>query len=276
MRSAIELTGALSGHGSDLMRVIVYRRPPPVQPAAGLAEVVEPVRDRSGALRDWRLRVAHRGQPIGPSEEAAYRAWRAEFAVERFLGERAFILSFLDWADGRCDVSALQALRRHAGEMDVATALRMGWQAEQARVLLTSADDQGLGVYAPPERRSAARALIPTTPPTALLAAPGAALTAEDRGLVLHQPSAVPPEQTVNAWSVTDDGVTARTADGQTLSLDGWAARLLETLGRDAPAAQVRRVPLRRLVAPLLVFLHDAAELAGDCHTGLYIRSGPA
>jgi hypothetical protein len=51
------------------------------------------------------------------------------------------------------------------------------------------------------------------------------------------------------------------------------AARLLRIASRQAPEVEVHCGPLASLVAPLLIFSRDAAQIAGDTGVGVYLRS---
>src|SRR2546430_13257470 len=47
--------GVLAGGGSTMMHALVYHQPAPHSPPPGLADVVDPVPDPDGGIRDWRM-----------------------------------------------------------------------------------------------------------------------------------------------------------------------------------------------------------------------------
>jgi hypothetical protein len=126
------MTGILSGDGTDVVRVTVYSHPAPAQPPDDIAGLVRPMHDEQGHFRDWRLSPAQPDHHVGSSEFHRYREWRAGFATERYIGERALIRSFLDWAHGRCPVSTLEILRLPDAHVDFHKALMMARQADGA------------------------------------------------------------------------------------------------------------------------------------------------
>jgi hypothetical protein len=271
------LTGVLSSGGSDLLRVTVYTSRTPTVPPTQLAAHLSPVYDPDGQLRDWRL-VPHGAGDDTADEFKRYRTWRAGYCTERYVGERALTRVFLDWVAPHCDVSALSALRLPAAHVDWHTAMTMRWQLENARRFCDSSDQIGLGIFTSPDKRSPTRTLLPTSPPTTALATLTTSVSSGPDGLILAGPlsSGQTANVVVRGWTAAQNGaVIAHTDDGEVhLEQDGDAARLLHVIGRHAPHVDVRAMPLRLLVAPLMVFFAEAAELAAAAHTGLYTRSG--
>jgi hypothetical protein len=266
------LLGVLSGTGTDPVRVTVYTGPVPATPPPDLDGQVAEVRDRYGNRVDWRL-----SDSTGLEEAdklaalARFRRWRLSYAAERFLGERALIVAFVDWADRHADASALHALRLSEADIGPAAALRLRWQLDQLRG--RPGGETGLGIFAPPDSVAPVRGLVPTDPPTIVLANRAASLTVDPGGLRLDAPGSGDPVA-VRAWRVDEHGVIADTDQGPRDLGSTPAADLLRAVGRHAPQVAVRPVELGRLFAALATFLHDAADLAADCRTGLHVRSG--
>jgi hypothetical protein len=267
-------TGLLSGTGTDLLRATVLTHVVPARPPLQLSELVTPVYDHRAHLIDWRLAPHHPDLKIDAAEISAFRSWRATFVAERFLGERALIGAFLDWIQMRCDTRALDVLRLPSAHVDFHTALEMRLQLDHARKLVNASNEHGFGLFVAPGRRSASRALIPTDPPTVLLATAESALTVGPDGLSLHRSAATEETLHVRGWTSHADGVHAHTPNGNVPLGDGAAARLLRVAGRHADEVEVDDCPLSTLLAPLLVFLRDATELAGNTGATLHIRSG--
>ena len=273
-RSDAQLRGELSGSGRDMVRVTVYTAAVPAHPPSELADAVHPVYDRSGELEDWHLGSAH----VGPLPDDAafrfFRAWRARFAQDRFLGERALIRAFLVWADGRFDTSALGALNVAHGRVDFHAALKMKTQIEIAERVLNASEEEGLGLYARRPHSSAMRVLFPTEPATLLLGVRETTLTVGTNGLNLRQLSPGPGLAPLTGWRSEDAKLTVSTTNGDVDLTDTDAAILLSIAGRHAPAIEVHGAPLHTLLASLLVFVRDVATLAGQSGVDLHIRSG--
>lgn len=274
VRPARETTGILSGRGTEPVHVTVHIEPVPSAPPGDLAGQVVEVRDRDGALLDWQL-VHDPGveQPERLARIMRFRSWRQAFAVDRFIGERAFVLAAIDWADRHCDASALHILRLSEGYIPDAKVLRLRWQLDRIRARCSADAGTGFGIFAPPERTAPARGLLPTDPPTTVLANADAEVLVGPAGLQLRTRGSGAAID-VTGWRVDARAVVAQTSDG-VLELDrSPAAELLCAIGQDAPQVAVRPVELRRLFASLLTFLADAADLAAECRTGLHVRSG--
>ena len=104
------LGGTLSGDGTDMMHATVYTNPVG-QPPPELHGLVTPVHDPAGAICDWRLAPMQTSLAISHDDIDRYRTWRSHYAAETFIGERALVLTFLDWAGSRYNTAELQFLR---------------------------------------------------------------------------------------------------------------------------------------------------------------------
>ena len=268
-----QLTGALAQDGADMLRAVVITQPAPLSPPTQLAEFVAPVYDLDAHLIDWRLEPHHPDKPIPAGGIAAYRQWRSTYAVERFLGERAHVRAFLDWARPRCDTRSLDLLRLPSAHVDFRTALEMRLQIEQVRKIVNDSHEHGYGLFTMPGRPSAARSLVPTDPPTLLLAMNDAKLSVDSNGLTVRRAGGEDALR-VWGWTASREHVRVDTPDGEYDLGKAAAGRLLEIVGRYADEVEVHECPLSTLFAPLLVFLRDATQLAGSTGADLHIRSG--
>lgn len=268
------LTGALSGTGHDIVQATVYTRAVPSQPPPELVDDVRPVYTANGRLQDWRLGSLIPGHHVEDATWPRFREWRATFAQDRFLGERALIRSFLDWLEPRCDISTLGVLRLPSGHLDFHAALKLKIQIEQAGRLVAAAHEDGIGLYSAGIARSALRVLIPTPSPTLLLGLNKTTLSVGPDGLTLKTSAAQPTLGVVTGWRAAGSGLVAD-LDGREEDLSGQdAATVLQIAGRQAAQVQVHDAPLGSLLAPVLVFLRDAAALAGNTGNELHFRSG--
>jgi len=263
-----QLSGVLSGTGHDQLRLVVLTDQIPHAAPAELESIARPVYDSDGHLCDWRLDVAHAEHPLSAEDFQRFTGWRRGFAVERYLGERALITAFLDWAAGHCSVSKLQVLRLDHARIDYHRALEMGRQLEQVRDYLGRHTASGLGLFSPTARKSI-RGFIAAAEPTTVLALGTVAVLLTPDGLSLRQPGGPVP---LLGWHCDDSNLAARTAEGE-LPLTGDAARLLRIVGRQATDIEVRDCPIGDLIAPLLSFGKDATDVAGTAHNGMYLYS---
>ena len=113
--AATPLTGALSGSGQDMLRATVHTGAVRSHAPTELTDSVQRAYDSRGEVRDSRIGSTGTGQRIDDAAFSRYRRRRSEFAEDRFLGQRALIRAFLDWAGERCDTSALAILWSPAG-----------------------------------------------------------------------------------------------------------------------------------------------------------------
>lgn len=271
----VELGGCLSGDGSEMMRATVYISPvgPPPSQLDGL---VTPVRDPGGAIIDWRLAPVRPSLAITHEDIDRYRQWRLHYASEVFLGERALVLTFLDWAGSRYNVSELQFLRSQSAHIDNAHAYRLRHRLNALIDALFRGSETGIGLCMAPGRRAASRALMPADPPSTVLSAGRAAITASSAGLMLNTfgPDGAAQHLPIHGWRLHQRGVIVNTGAAEQNIPDSPAAWLMSTLGRDQPDVAVRRTKMSALLAPTLMCLREAAETAISTHTGLATRTG--
>lgn len=266
MSTDVGMTGLLSGSGHDQLRVTVLTGDIPDHAPAELEGSVTPVYDDEGHLYDWRLDPAHSDHNLQAQDFKRFAAWRSEFATERFLGERALIISFLNWADQQCDVSTLRVLRLDHAHLDDRHTLELDRQLGQIQHYVDQHPATGYGLFSGAASRPI-RGLIPSDQATTVLGLGSDQVTIETDGLHLRSRGS---DHLVTQWEIADGQVTA---NGE-LSLGRDApGRLLRIVGRQAPSITVQACPVRSLVAPLLNFGKEAAELAKTGHTGLYLRS---
>ncbi|SOD74541.1 hypothetical protein SAMN05892883_3727 [Jatrophihabitans sp. GAS493] len=271
-RNQSQVGGLLAGEGAEMLRATVYTRAIPVRPPSDLDELVRPVYDIDGELHDWRLEPTNTQRGIDPEEFHRYRSWRHGFAEERFLGERGLVYAFLDWIAGRTDTSLLNALRLPRAHVGFHKALRMHMQVENAQHLITH-DDMGIGLYSGSSHRGAFRAVIPSDPPTTLLAWDQSVLTVGPHGLCMRR-MAYDEILDIRGWRIVDQQVTVRVGETTVdLGSSSGGARLLRMAGREALEVEVESSPLATLLAPLLISLSDATRLAGGIGADLFIRS---
>ncbi|HEX2902500.1 MAG TPA: hypothetical protein VHO01_03515 [Jatrophihabitans sp.] len=260
------LTGMLSGHGHDQLRVTVLTGEVPHHAPRELEGSVTPVYDDEGHLYDWRIDPAHADHSLQAQDFQRFAAWRSGFATERFLGERVLIVSFLDWASQKCDVSTLQVLRLDHCHLNEGRALALDRQLGELRRYLDAHPATGYGLFASSASKPI-RGLVPADEPGLVLGLGSDRVTIAADGLRLHTVGA---EHLIQSWQVSDGAVTAN--DDLQLG-SSPAARLLRIVGRQATSVRVERCPLSSLVGPLLSFGKEAADLAVTGRTGLYFRS---
>ena len=270
-----ELGGVFSGDGTDMMHATVYTNPVG-QPPPELHGLVTPVHDPAGAVCDWRLAPVRSSITVTPDDIARYRQWRSQYARELFLGERALVTTFLSWAGSRYNVSELLFLHSHTAYIDNAHAYKLRRQIDDLTGALSRSDDTGLGLVMPPTHRAAGRALIPTIPPTTVLSTRGVTITASPAGLMLNAygPDEAVHHTALHGWRLQRPGLIVSTDTGEEKIPDSPAAGLIGALGRDSDEVAVRPTKMSALLAPTLMFLRDAADLAVSGHTGLSTRTG--
>jgi hypothetical protein len=271
----VELGGCLSGDGSEMMRATVYINPvgPPPSQLDGL---VTPVRDPAGVIIDWRLAPVRPSLAITHEDIDRYRQWRLHYASEVFLGERALVVTFLDWAGSRHKISELEFLRNQSAYIDNAHAYRLRRRLDVLIAALFRDAETGIGLFMAPGRRAASRALMPTDPPNTVLSSDRATITASAAGLMLNVcgPDGAVQHLTIRGWRLHQCGVFVNTGKAEQNIPDSPAAWLISTLGRDQPDVAVRPTKMSALLAPTLMFLRDAADTAISTHTGLATRTG--
>lgn len=260
------MTGMLSGSGHDQLRVTVLTGEVPHHAPDELEGSVTPVYDDEGHLYDWRLDPAHADHTLQAQDFQRFAAWRLGFATERFLGERVLITSFLNWAEQKCSVSTLQVLRLDHAHLDYHHTLELDRQLGQIRAYLDRHPATGFGLFSGTAGKPI-RGVIPAEHPSPLLALGPDQVTVESDGLHLHTAGA---DHLVESWEITDGQVTA---NGDLPLGTGIPGRLLRIVGRQAPSIKVQSCPVSSLIAPLISFGQEAADLAGSGRTGLYFRS---
>lgn len=260
------MTGILSASGHDQLRVTVLTAEVPHHAPPELEGSATPVYDDEGHLYDWRLDPAHADHALQAQDFQRFAGWRSGYAVERFLGERVLVLSFLDWAADRFDVSTLQVLRLDHAHLDYRRSLELDRQLTQIQRHLDGNQDVGFGLFSE-NKNKPIRGVIPSGRPTTLLAFGSDSVTVAQDGLHLVSGGS---DHLVKDWKISDGRVTA---NGELDLGVEVAGRLLRIVGRQAPAIEVRECLISSLVAPLLSFGKEAADIAGTGHTGLYFRS---
>lgn len=187
------------------------------------------------------------------------------------LGERAFINAFLDWASTSCNTRLLGRLRLPATKVAYHDALLLHEELRAVRRMCERSDASGLGVYTR-DRSAPVRALMCDSRRLQLQTSSGELETGPD-GLILRFTQTDRPALTaISSWTLSHDATTVVSSDG-TNELTGREAVLLQTLGRGVSHAEVRWTPLRQLAAPLLEFLYEASERAGEQGSGMVIRT---
>jgi len=260
------MTGILSGSGHDQLRATVVTGTVPHHAPPELEGSVTPVYDDEGHLYDWRLDPAHADHVLQAQDFQRFASWRSGFASERFLGERVLITSFLDWAVDRCDVSTLQVLRLNHAHVDYHHAMQLDRQLSQVHDYLAKHSAHGYGLFSGGGSKPI-RGIVPTAPASTVLALGSDAVTIAEDGLHLHTGGQDYP---VDRWQIADGRVTANNSLELGIEVPG---RLLRIVGRQAPSIEVQACPVRSMLAPLISFGKEAAELAGSGRTGLYFRS---
>src|SRR5947209_6625008 len=91
--------GVLAGDGSAMVRALVYFHAVPENVPARLADVVEPVHDTDGTLRDWRLDLPSLlgGQGSGTELHdlrSSFFEWRSGYVSDSLLGDVATVRAF--------------------------------------------------------------------------------------------------------------------------------------------------------------------------------------
>lgn len=204
------------------------------------------------------------------SDEHAFLEGHFKPSDTRFLlGERAFITAFLDWASARCNVQLLGRLRLPATKVQYHDALRLHEELRAVRRMCESSDAAGLGVYTH-DHSAPVRALMCDSPRLQMQSSTTTLETGPE-GLVLRNARADRPTlNSIAAWDLSQASATVLSTNGLD-ELTNEEAMLLSALGRGASQAEVRWTPLRQLASPLLEFLYEASELAGERRSGLSV-----
>jgi hypothetical protein len=231
-----------------------------------LRSMTRPIRDAAGRLVDWALtRRAGSAPPAVPQ----FETFREAFAVDIPVGERAFLTTLISQADPIGDgTDALRRLLLPTASFDAATAGLLPGLLDDLQHRCTSRSAAGWGVVRTSDTQLVRR-LIPTDPPTTLLATPTAALAIGQDGLHL-----LLRHRTVKAWHQTPEGMMLVTPTAIVrIGRASLSAALLRTLARGADDAAVRPVPLAALAMPMMRALRAAADLAVRTGGAIELRS---
>jgi len=189
-----------------------------------------------------------------------------------FVGERALVSSVLDWASTRCPTDALGMLRLPSAHITYRQTLAMREELKELRTLCARSKERGLGLFTDMSK-TPARALI-CDPPHVQLELNGLRVVSSLRGLAVESSNDVDPSlENITGWHRQTAGVNV-VSKGKARVVRGNVADLLMILGRHAPTVRVAWTPLERLIAPLLVFLDDATELATSHTSDMYTHTG--
>jgi hypothetical protein len=266
--------GLLAEGGKDMVHAVVHTAPVPLQPPPGLASFVRGVADRHGQLVDWELADSRLPMVADQEQFAEFHAWRATFAVERAIGERALTASFVRWVGQFVETAALDSLTAGSATLGPPAAIHLTWQLDQARKATSTHPGDAIGLFVPGAKSAPIRGFVPEDPPVLVLGRAHHALSCGPAGFELSQDAdGEPTSWLLTGWRSDDDGVRVTTADGSHV-VDGVAAELLRLSASNYPTVEVRTLTLQRLFAPLLMALGDAAAMAITCHTGLTLYSG--
>src|SRR5882762_8212054 len=129
--------GVLAAGGSTMVHALVHHQPAPLAPPPALADVVDPVHDVDGRVRDWRMNLP---KLLGQRAESVHDIrhefvkWRSGFVTESLLGDVATVRAFLQWADPVTDISALRVLGLGAARIDQKTAPRVAWSSDRSEL----------------------------------------------------------------------------------------------------------------------------------------------
>lgn len=270
LTSSTSRTGGLLGPGATrTLRGFVYTGAVPERPPREWVDHADPVRDSSGAVVDWRWGRQSTGETAAGRTE--FRRWRATWVADRVIGDRAEVDGFLDWADHRCDVSVLHALRLPEAALPWTKATRAAWQANQAWTTARTRGETGLGLVSG-RHGGLLRGFVTGRGPVLVRAEGDVRLTASDAdGLVLERGAT---GQQVTGWHVGDDGVTARTPQGDLDLGRSPAGLLLCSLTPAERDVEVTRVPLHRMFAGIGLRVPELAGVAQAAGRPLVLRYG--
>lgn len=272
--ATIPTAGVLAAGGSTMVHALVHHQPAPPAPPPVLADVVDPVHDADGRVRDWRMNLP---KLLGQRAESVHDIrhefvkWRSGFVTESLLGDVATVRAFLQWADHVTDISALRVLGLGAARIDQKTAPRVAWQAHEAAGACRARAESGLGVMSP-KRTGVVRGFVVSDGPVLALADARASVTATAAGFELREGDAEP--LLVHGWVVEPDGVTVITDDGPVSLGNSLGGRLLAQVAPGVSQASAAPVPLTSIFSGLLVHLPEMALLAARDRTSLVISTG--
>lgn len=256
-----------------MVHAVVNHQPAPHSPPPGLADIVDPVPDPNGGVRDWRMNLA---KLLGQRAESVHDIrhefvkWRSGFVTERLLGDVATVRSFLQWGEHVADISALRVLGLGHARIDQKAAPRVAWQAREAAGACRTRKELGIGVMSP-KRTGVVRGFMVSGGPVLVLGDGHASVTATAAGFELRDGAT---ELLVHGWVVEPDGVTVIGDDRQVALGNSLVGRLLAQVAPGVSQASTAPVPLTSIFSGLLVHLPEMALLAARDRTSLVISTG--
>src|ERR1700716_3101337 len=158
----------LAGEGPTLIHAAVTHHPLPQEAPSAFEGMVIPVRDRSGAVRDWKLASEN-----PPDTRAAFARWHAGFVTEAVIGDVATARGLMTWARGRIDLSELGILQLPPARISARHARKLAWQLHMAAEEADKLHAFGIGVSAS-HNGGLARGFVANEGPLMLLAEGGA------------------------------------------------------------------------------------------------------
>jgi len=254
--------GVLADGGTALVRLFVFTRPVPQQAPPQWASLLEAERRHDGTVVDW-----HFSAEASPADRERLRAWRGGYVTERLIGDVATVRAFIDWADQRCDVSALHGLRLAEAHFSPHSVMRVARQASEAADLCRRLGENGLGLLGG-ERLGLVRGFVTSGGPVNVLTDRHASVIASADGLTVYDDH-IAGKFNVTGWREDERGVVATTAEGEVALGTGHAAHLLQKMAPGYESVTVHPVPLTRIFAELIGFLPEMAREAANSHTEL-------
>jgi hypothetical protein len=272
--------GVLASGGSAMVRALVYFHAVPENVPEALTDVVEPVHDTDGTLRDWRLHLPSLLRREGGATELhglrrLFVEWRSGYVSDSLLGDVATVRAFVRWGDRLLDVSALHVLNLPECRVDAKAAPRVAFQARAAAKIARSSHEQCLGITSP-QRTGIVRGFVLADTPLVVLETDRARICATRQGLKLFEMRHGEPEGeeiTVRGWVVGTDGVRAYTDSGEVALGTSVRGRLLAHVAPGVDQASVSMVPLTTLFSGLFVSLPEMAMLTVRNGTSMIITS---
>lgn len=189
------------------------------------------------------------------------------------LAERGFVTALLAWAHSHeADLNCLAPLLDTTTYITGAELTAMIGQLAHLLDIAGTAPGWSLFASSTDQPGTYAGALLPTAPPTVLLATPTAAVAVNLDGLRLQLRGL-----TVHGWHRHKRHVVLRTTGGDyPLRTTTITAALLDRLAHGHTNVILARRPVSDLAAPLLDGLHTSAALAAARRLPLLLGSRPA
>ncbi len=285
MQTQWRFAGALTGPDTSLIHLSVYRIPRPEPPAA-LRNALEPVLDRDGQIRDWRLSATQDSPPEGgaPAKHRpadidvlrSYRQWRSSYVSERILGDVGTLEGLLRWTDRQLDSTVLHAFHLPECKLHFKECLRARSDASRARDLCRNPVHQGLALYLD-DHRAPARGFYAGDEPTVIAATSGIKLIATTSELRLQaELSQTANDTKIIGWRHVEGQCLLSTAEGGEQQADAQVGALLRQLAPAAKKVTVRQLPLTTIFGPLLEPIIDMTGIAIRQQSELQVRRGIA